>query len=500
MARPRIYVDRRGQPVKHVTGVHYNRGRKRFYINLGGGNRPEFKTYEEAHAAHVSAQAAKQVKYLSPVAMPPRDPRFDIPRVRLPNLPPPELPDPSTLSERKVDAPRISHIYEFIDESVATEWLRSRLSADPTALAEAVDIPALATVNANLSLPKGGPKLTDIIAKWEMHKVEQSGGRRTQYVQTVKRHWNQFVGQVKNIRLVELRPAHFRTFHSWLAREGAKYSSTQWKYDRATDVKAVVRYVRKKYPEWPWPTGIVEWADSYDIKPFKPRAANREPMPVDVFDALIEGCRAWARTDPSAIVATTQGGRGRREQARRKRRDGIQFEAILRLALNCGLDPIDIERITWDALKLDACVPHMRFPRRKIEGMTGEAIDRLTPLLPSTVDSLLRWREHERLVGGPVFRTARKGRYGRNSVSAAVKRLREEASVDGSWSFKHLRNVGPTLGKRGKRPRDERDAFLGHVIDGTGKYYEGDVDETYLIPLVDLIGGQYFGSENVNMS
>jgi integrase len=245
---------------------------------------------------------------------------------------------------------------------------------------------------------------------------------------------------------------------------------------------------------------VLEWADSYHFKAFKPKAANRRPLPVEVFAALISQCRTWARTDPQAIPATTQSGRGKREQARRKQRDGVQFEGILRLALNCALDPVDVERITWDALKLDARVPHMRFPRRKIEGMTGEALDRLTPLLPSTVDSLLRWREHEMPVGGQVFRTARKGRCGRNRVSATMKRLRDGASVDESWSFKHLRNVGATLGKRGRRSRDERDAFLGHVVDGTSKFYEGDVDETYLIPLVDLIGEQYFGGEHVKVS
>lgn len=499
MPRPRRWVNRHGKRVKNVTGVSYNRARDRFYIIASDGKRQEFRTWDDAHAAYVSARADKNPKYLIPVPMPQKPTGSYPPRIRLPGLPPPEFLSSGPVHKKNVGT-RTTRRYEFIDESVATEWLRTHLMADAKGLAKKVAVPALATIDTSVSLPKGGPRLRDVIDRWEQHKVEESGGRVTSYIRDVKRHWKQFVERVKNIHVAKLSPSHFRTFHSWLAREGAEYSSTQWQHDRASNIKSVVMFVRKKYPEWPWPAGVLEWADSYHIKAFKPKAANRRPMPVEVFAVLISQCRIWGCTDPKAIPATTQSGRGKREQARRKRRDGIQFEAILRLALNCGLDPIDIERISWDALKLNAHVPHMRFPRRKLEGMTGEAIERLAPLLPSTVESLRRWREHETPVGGPVFRTARKGRYGRNSVSATMKRLREEASVDESWSFKHMRNVGATLGKRGRRSRDERDAFLGHVVDGASKFYEGDVDETYLIPLVDLIGEQYFGGEKVGVS
>lgn len=77
------------------------------------------------------------------------------------------------------------------------------------------------------------------------------------------------------------------------------------------------------------------------------------------------------------------------------------------------------------------------------------------------------------------------------------RRLADEAGVDRRWSFKHLRNVGPSIAKRAKLPRDEREAFLGHVVDGTSKFYEADVDETFLVNRVNLIGEQYFGGEHV---
>ena len=60
--------------------------------------------------------------------------------------------------------------------------------------------------------------------------------------------------------------------------------------------------------------------------------------------------------------------------------------------------------------------------------------------------------------------------------------------------------VGPTLGKRHKRPQDERDTFLGHAVGGKGtsRWYEGDVDEHYLTELVSLIGAEYMGGEAVS--
>ncbi len=498
MPRPRIYVNRHGRPVKSVTGVHFNRGRNRFYIILNGGRRPEFKTWGDARAAYLSAHEEKQVKYLAPVQMPLRDPRFDIPKVRLPSLPPPVLTAPGTLAAN--DAGKQLTTCQFVDESLAVEWFRQRLAADPKALAATVGVPALARIDSNPKLAKGGPRLADVIKKWEQHKVEDAGGHVTSYILDVKRHWKQFVAQAKDTRVAELDSAHFRGFHSWLALEGAKYSSAQWRLDRAKHVKSVIKYVRKKYPEWPWPAGVVDWADSFESRAVRPKARNRAPMPANVVDALIGRCRAWAGTDPEAVDATTQSGRGKRVQARRKRRNGVQFEAILRLALNCALDPIDVERITWEDLKLDAATPYISFARRKVESKIGAAVERITPLLPSTLEALRRWQAYEGGRGGPVFRTASKAKYGRNIVSGTINRLREEAGVGNDWSFKHLRNVGPTLARRARLSRDEREAFLGHVVDGTSRFYEGDVNQTYLIPLVNLIGMQYCGGERVAMS
>ena len=65
----------------------------------------------------------------------------------------------------------------------------------------------------------------------------------------------------------------------------------------------------------------------------------------------------------------------------------------------------------------------------------------------------------------------------------------------GGWTFKHLRNIGGK--KRHGINSDERDHFLGHVDPKQTRWYTGDADETYLLPLVQRIGAEYFDGEQV---
>ncbi|MFH0981615.1 MAG: tyrosine-type recombinase/integrase [Planctomycetota bacterium] len=484
MARPRVYVNQYGKPVKINTGVSFNTARRRFYIIPSDGHRQEYKTWDDARAALATQWAksisAEELARMAAVAQY----RGDLAYATLHS----DSRFRAMLDGVTIEGPLVVPSMSYAETVVS-------YAETANALADQVGVPRMRIEKDPKTLATG-PRLRHVIERWTKHKTEEKG-RVTPHHCAVERLWSEFVKQVGNVFVAELSPEHFRRFHSWVAREGKKWSSSQWQHDRVSKVKSVITFVRKKYPEWPWPVGVLEWAGSHDVKPFRPKASNREPLPSEAFAALIEQCRRWARIDPKMQDATTQCGRAKRGQARRQQRDGIQFEAILRLGLNCGLDPIDIERLTWDDLKLDSGTPHLRLPRLKVEGTVGEAIERITPLLPSTVESLRRWEEYEKPHAGPVFRTASKGRYYRNRVSHTIKRLRNEAHVEDRWSFKHLRNVGPTLGKRARRSSDEREAFLGHVVHGTSRFYEGDVDETYLIPLVNLIGAEYFDGEQV---
>jgi len=63
----------------------------------------------------------------------------------------------------------------------------------------------------------------------------------------------------------------------------------------------------------------------------------------------------------------------------------------------------------------------------------------------------------------------------------------------GGWTCKHLRNIGGK--KRHGIGKDERDHFLGHVDPTQTRWYTGDEDETYLLPLVNMIAAQYVDDE-----
>jgi integrase len=484
MPRPRIYVDRHGRPVQQITGVHYNKGRNRFYITLDHGARQEFRSWEDARAAFVTAQAnAMPAEELARIAA--------IARYR------------SDLAQRRLyDDERYAHLRDepimvrggIVPGGPSAGTILS-FAESANALADQLGVPRVEIERSRDALGTG-PRLVDIIEAFTRHKKEEKG-RLTPHHREVARRWGWFVGQVGNLFVAQLQPQHFRVFHSWAAREGSKRQSAKWQKDTVETVKSVLKYVRRKYPEWPWPAGVLEWAGSYDVKPYKAKASNREPMSVATFRAYIEACRAWARTDVEQFEANTQSGRGKRAQALRKKRDGVQFEAILHLGINCGLDPVDIERIGWSDLKLNGAVPHLRFAGRRVEASLGDAVERMTPLLPGTTRALERWRDFSHRGVGPVFLTARGGCYTRDRLCRTLNRLRTDANIADRATFKHLRNVGPTLARRAKLSRDERDAFLGHVVGGTSRFYEGDVDETYLVPLVNLIGVHYYGGEQV---
>ncbi len=89
MARPRVYVNEYGKPVKTNTGVSYNKVRHRFYIIREGGKRQEFKTWQEARAAYQGQQAPGRKM----VAVEDTQPLGEIlPRIRFGPIPDPELP------------------------------------------------------------------------------------------------------------------------------------------------------------------------------------------------------------------------------------------------------------------------------------------------------------------------------------------------------------------------------------------------------------------------
>lgn len=373
------------------------------------------------------------------------------------------------------------------------ETRRSRIKQ---AADHARDPIAKAVFNRKLGTIGSGPKLKDCLDVWE----EWAGldGLRPKHIAAYKRIFGDFIKETGNKAVNILQPGDFIAWEKYVLTEQKRRDlSAKWINDQYTPIRAVILKARdKKRGEkgWSFPTGLSEWME-FERKRHQPKPANKKPLPVDVYQSLLTLVDGWADIDVDQYA--DKKGISKRS-AKSIQRKGIQWAAILRLGVNCGFANRDIEELTPDHLHLDGPLPYHDLPRSKPERQTGDAVIRMHPLLPSTVKSIQRWMKYE-TVTETVFRSERKYPLYSDKLSKQFEGIREEVKNGNGWSFKHCRNVGPTLNKRSmpKGMPDMRSEFLGHNERGTNKFYTDDVDQTYLIPVVNLIGGEYFDGEQV---
>ena len=320
-------------------------------------------------------------------------------------------------------------------------------------------------------------------------------GVETQTVEGTRRFFNRFMSAVGNLPISRLSQEDFVIWQKW-AKKKCRKLSVKTSDDHHAAVSKVLRLAKRKNHAWAFPDGMLEWAEDWklDHRPkYVPKKSNSQPMPVDVFQRLLRAADQWAATDPNEIDATTQEGREKKRQAQLKRRQGVQFAAVLRVAIH-GLANIDCARIEWANLKeLDGDLPHLDFPRTKCEHKIGYAVDRKTPLLSGCVAALKRWRDSEK-PNRSVFRTSQGWAFTSNSLAQVMEKVWKEAYDDG-WSFKHLRNVGGTLAEREGMSELKIDRFLGHTLKRKRAKYLGNVGPSYLTDLVNLIGTEYFDGD-----
>ena len=100
------------------------------------------------------------------------------------------------------------------------------------------------------------------------------------------------------------------------------------------------------------------------------------------------------------------------------------------------------------------------------------------------------WAERTGLANG------RRNLYTHSDLNETFGRLKVAACITDPWTFKHLRNIAPSIRKAARLPQEVSDVVLGHVCEVSSKFYEGDVGADYLLPLVDFVGEQYFGGEH----
>ena len=341
--------------------------------------------------------------------------------------------------------------------------------------------------------PVSKERLRDCFQAWASWSQEET---LPQTILDTRRFFDRFVDAVGNLPANQITHEHFVKWQQ-AVKKRCKNLSPKSVGDHHAAVAKVLRFAKRKHRNWAFPDGLMEWLDDWKLDkrtPYVPKKSNSQPMPVDVYKGLLRVADAWAVTELPPCTAGSGSAAAKRRQAQLRQRQGVQFSAVLKLAIH-GLANIDCARIEWSDLQLDGALPYFDFPRTKSQHKTGYAIDRKTPLLPATVAALKRWRRFEQ-PNTNVFRTSQKRPFSTNSLWQVIEKMRDKSDGNG-WSFKHLRNIGGTLGDKGGLSEMMIDRFLGHTLKRERAKYLGDVDASYLVPLVNLIGAEYFDGETV---
>ena len=403
------------------------------------------------------------------------------------------------------------------------EWMKEQSEFGVDQLAEEYRIPTdtvstLRTIEETQELhatvKPSKQKLSDCFDEWARIKSLQPSPPDAKHVSEIKKIFAAFVKHTQDKPVNHLTKDDFLAWkeHALKEQKKGKHKST-WFNKRLSNVRNVLRFLVKE-TNYPFPDSLPVWLE-FTQQTYRPDKHNRERMPVDIFQRLLTQAEAWANIDvdeyarkllldapqaskPELIRANSK------RTAQQTKRQGMLFSALLRLACQCGYDNSCMGKLTHDNLRdLDGALPYIELGRTKMQRIAGGEVLRLTPLLPSTLKAIKRWIDFAGK-GETVF-TSDKGNGLRSDViTEGFKRLAQAVQVDGKpvpvegWTMKHLRNVGSSIGRIHKRPDDERQAFLGHVANGSNKWYEDpDLGADYLLSLVNLIGAEYFAGENV---
>lgn len=331
--------------------------------------------------------------------------------------------------------------------------------------------------------------ISDCLTVWQEFRRLKTQGKKT----NGKLHINACSAAFKNlIKLIGDKPTNQLTKDDFVRYETHIITTqaergNKWYNDQVKPIGAILRHAKKK-TSWDFPADIRSWIE-LDELPYRAAASNRQPMPKRDFRALLDQADKWAAIDIDDHVSKMQGQRANNiKQTKRKKRHGVMWAALARLAANCALDNVDCTRITWDHLDFDGKrIPMMRFERYKPEEQIGEGIMRWTPLLPETVEALKAWRDYEPDKTGTVFRSDSKKLLEGRLIGKGYNRL----NTGSNHTFKHIKNIAGTIRKRRKLHPEMSDAILGHSVRGTSRFYEGDVSDDYLLPLIDAIAEEY---------
>lgn len=295
----------------------------------------------------------------------------------------------STYEDPATGRPR-SHYFKAATEAAAllewAEWQRQReTDVCQRAIDENVRMSSLRDGDSP-SEPASRERLSDALAFWREWKAEQD--RKPGYLSETERNFNRLIKVVGNKPLNQITKADFVQFERYLNREA---ESNDWHTRSIKGLRAVFNLCIRK-DTLPLPDGLAKWLAAIESRPVVPAATNRHALPPDVFTAMLGHCRKLADLDVEAMPMQTQADKARRNRAYDRKRNAVQFTAILSLAAQTGFGPEDICGLEWSHFHLEGDAPYVDYPRSKTEWKTGVATARKIPLLPATVVHIGRAR------------------------------------------------------------------------------------------------------------
>lgn len=321
--------------------------------------------------------------------------------------------------------------------------------------------------------PARGPKLSACLSEFDIEQDQK--GTSSQHRNAYKNRFNEFIKLIGDKSIKSLTKTDFVKYRDKVLAE-KKGKSAKTINDSFKPIEAILKTARTRMPDKTFPDGLSDWFSVFSTLPYKPKATNRAPIPVDIFKSLLANAETWI-------------------QNKKTERDGLLVHACLCLAVNTGSTSIDLARLKWSELLLDSDIPLFTQPRTKTETNEDMTIPVKTPLLPQTVASLKRWKQYQDkhyksdsffvTVRGLPLSEAKKVIH----LFADIRRITKDIN---GWEARHCRNIGETLRRNNQLPADMGTAWLRHSENGTNLFYRGEAPDDYLMPLIDIIGKTYF--------
>ncbi len=360
--------------------------------------------------------------------------------------------------------------------------------------------------------PARGPKLSACIGEFRKDQEQRQVSHKNTNAYVSK--FQAFVDLLHDKPIRALTKPDFVRFTDHVRKE-KKGKSNKTLNDHLQAAKAVLSVARTRMDDGIFPDGLNHWLSVADAarRPYKAKLSNREPMPADVFRSLLGKADEWAECDPVAVAAalpqaTVSQYRGLSDRRNsttgtRQKRDGLLGHIGLCLAANVGATAIDLVRLLWSELSLDGKLPLFTQSRSRTETNEDMIIPVRCPLLPETIRSLKRWKAYQDAERpcDHVFVNDKGETFDPDDstpITDIFGRLRKAVDCCGRWQARHLRNVGATLQRDHGLDEAVATAWLRHSGDskhGTNSNvsYRGVAKDDYLLPLVQVIGREYWG-------